>query len=487
MRTLLSKCCETCWADRLLGGGKALLQRAGSNGAAAAADDANATALVPRGDLLAADGSWWEKRVVGWPKDAPTETRNVYVNHTTRATSWTPPPAWNEWEFLKQPVENVRHLVMPQLLVAYKDLFRVSGDKNAELYTGSPAMHSSQLDLLAVRALCACSSCADRGVKKKKKKTLAACAARSTSNVSATLTGISFGGKTTQNNVEFSVAAPRRALWHDRRRVQSDSLAGHGVAGFFNNATTAMTRRFKNIMTDERTHSIFERFLGLPVSSGAAAGGGGDAPSHGVAAELAAAAQALPACDDADSDDGGDVLAARQWPTRGLASPGRGGGPDGALPEEAEIVTAVEPDAPEAAAAPPPAADPLAPAVASHRTASFSERVSAAVDAAGPDLLALDSPKAAGAAAAADRDDAAVVYGADASKGGGTGSAQDNPFGTPTAGAPEAAVRSHDPFADADAGGGGGGPFVGFASSANGGSRGGGEEWSDGHLGSSLL
>jgi hypothetical protein len=107
--------------------------------------------MVPRGDLLAADGSWWEKRVVYWPKDNPTEQRSVYVNHSTRATSWLPPPAWNEWEFLKQPVENVRHLVIAQLLVAYKELFRLSGDRNAELYTGSAAMHSAQLDLLLVR------------------------------------------------------------------------------------------------------------------------------------------------------------------------------------------------------------------------------------------------------------------------------------------------------------------------------------------------
>lgn len=267
-------------------------------------------------------------------------------------------------------------------------------------------------------------------------------------------------------------------------------MAGHGVAGFFNNATTAMTRRFKNIMTDERTHSIFERFLGLPVSSGAAgplaatAGGGEASPGRDLAGELAAAAQALPACDDADSDEEGDVLGARQWPTRGLASPGRGGGPEGALPEEADIVSAVEPDAP-VATAPPAAADPLAagepaPVVASHRTPSYVERVSAAVDAAGPDLLALESPKAGGAAAAADRDDAAAVYGADVVEGG--GSAHDNPFDTSAKDA--GAVRAHDPFAGPEEGS---GAFEGFDSSANGGSRGGGEEWSDGHLGPSLL
>jgi hypothetical protein len=75
----------------------------------------------------------------------------VYVNHTTKEAAWAPPPAWAPWELLRQPVDAGRHLVMPQLLLAYKDLFRVSGDKSAELYTGSPAMHSAQLDLLLVR------------------------------------------------------------------------------------------------------------------------------------------------------------------------------------------------------------------------------------------------------------------------------------------------------------------------------------------------
>ena len=91
-------------------------------------------------------------RLVDWPKEAPTGKRSVYINHSTKKTSWKPPPAWHAWELLKQPVDSARHLVLPQLLLAYKDLFRVSGDKSAELYTGSPAMHSSQLDLLLVRA-----------------------------------------------------------------------------------------------------------------------------------------------------------------------------------------------------------------------------------------------------------------------------------------------------------------------------------------------
>ena len=74
----------------------------------------------------------------------------MYVNHKTKEAAWKPPAAWLEWELLKQPVEAVRHIVLPMLLLAYKDLFRVSGDKNAELYTGSSAMHTAQLDLLMV-------------------------------------------------------------------------------------------------------------------------------------------------------------------------------------------------------------------------------------------------------------------------------------------------------------------------------------------------
>jgi hypothetical protein len=111
--------------------------------------------------VQAADGGWWEKKVVGWPPERPTTRRDVYVNHDTKATRWDPPAAWNEWELLRQPVERLRRLVHGPLLAAYKELFRVSGDKNAELYTGSAAMHSNQLDLLLVRgARCALRSSA---------------------------------------------------------------------------------------------------------------------------------------------------------------------------------------------------------------------------------------------------------------------------------------------------------------------------------------
>ena len=89
------------------------------------------------------------------------------------------------------------------------------------------------------------------------------------------------------------------------------------MAGFFNNAHTAVVRRVKNIMTDERTHSIFERFLGLPV--GPSPGGGGVVPA-GRGAELAAHAHALPLADDADSDDEADILSDRSWPPRPPAS-----------------------------------------------------------------------------------------------------------------------------------------------------------------------
>lgn len=124
--------------------------------------------------------------------------------------------------------------------------------------------------------------------------------------------------------------------------MQTDGAAGHGVAGFFNNAHTAVTRRIKNIMTDERTHSIFERFLGLPISGSAVAAAAPPAPGERSAA-LAAAAQELPLCDDGDSADEEDVLAGRRWPPHSQrsqhspldgssvpASPGTDGGPTSA-------------------------------------------------------------------------------------------------------------------------------------------------------------
>ena len=101
--------------------------------------------------IQAADGTWWERKSVPWPQGAPTGKRDVFVNHDSRTVQWDPPPAWAEWQVLKQPVDTIRALAQPQLLAVYKELFRVSGDKNAELYTGSAAMHSSQLDLLLVR------------------------------------------------------------------------------------------------------------------------------------------------------------------------------------------------------------------------------------------------------------------------------------------------------------------------------------------------
>jgi hypothetical protein len=108
--------------------------------------------------------------------------------------------------------------------------------------------------------------------------------------------------------------------------VQVDgAAAGHGVAGFFNNAHTAVVRRVKNIMTDERTHAVFARFLGLPVAplpGGGGSGGGGAVATGGAspqpprAVELAEHAQALPVADNADTDDEAEPLGARSWPPR---------------------------------------------------------------------------------------------------------------------------------------------------------------------------
>lgn len=114
------------------------------------AEDVAPPAPPPPTHILAADGTWWERKQVPWPPNDPNGKRDVYVNHDSRTTQWNAPPAWGEWELARQPVERIRALSHNQLLAVYKDLFRVSGDKNAELYTGSAAMHSSQLDLLLV-------------------------------------------------------------------------------------------------------------------------------------------------------------------------------------------------------------------------------------------------------------------------------------------------------------------------------------------------
>lgn len=95
----------------------------------------------------------WEKRTYD---DHDGVSRDVWVNHETKETSWTPPvePEYEAWELVTQQVLDIKRCVDKRLLVAYKDLFLVSGDRNAELYTGSAAMHSAQLDLLLVRPSC---------------------------------------------------------------------------------------------------------------------------------------------------------------------------------------------------------------------------------------------------------------------------------------------------------------------------------------------
>lgn len=100
----------------------------------------------------------------------------------------------------------------------------------------------------------------------------------------------------------------------DRMHLQSESSSGHGVSGFFNNAHTAVTRRFKNILTDDRTHAIFELILGNDPS--ASVDCGPSFASRNAAAALAEEAQALPACDDEDSDGDADPLSLIPWPAR---------------------------------------------------------------------------------------------------------------------------------------------------------------------------
>jgi hypothetical protein len=104
--------------------------------------------------------------------------------------------------------------------------------------------------------------------------------------------------------------------------MQSDTSTGHGVSGFFNNAHTAVTRRFKNILTDDRTHSVFELILGNDPASSVDCG-----PSFATrtaAAALAEEAQALPCCDDVDSDGDEDPLSLVPWPARSAPPPGTG-------------------------------------------------------------------------------------------------------------------------------------------------------------------
>ena len=127
---------------------------------------------------------------------------------------------------------------------------------------------------------------------------------------------------------------PRDWLTQSNVRVQSTGDAGHSITGFINNAHTAVRRRINNIVTDERTHSIFEMVLGLPAK--ASTGLTADTYNQGVSYELAAEAQLLPIADDEDSDDD-DVINKMPWPA--LLSPSS---PPRVLVQASEVDSAFE-------------------------------------------------------------------------------------------------------------------------------------------------
>lgn len=53
--------------------------------------------------------------------------------------------AAEEWNMLGASVDHFRRKVLPDALFSLAQVFLTNGDRNAFLYTGSPAMHSEKL------------------------------------------------------------------------------------------------------------------------------------------------------------------------------------------------------------------------------------------------------------------------------------------------------------------------------------------------------
>ena len=89
----------------------------------------------------------WEAR-----KDQVTG-KTFYIDHVKRRTTWESPAKplipleeeFGEWWVLDVEVDNVRDNVSTKLLGSLMEQFKVEGDLNAMLYTGSRAMHSAIL------------------------------------------------------------------------------------------------------------------------------------------------------------------------------------------------------------------------------------------------------------------------------------------------------------------------------------------------------
>ncbi|KAH9726100.1 hypothetical protein KPL70_008132 [Citrus sinensis] len=90
------------------------------------------TAPLPRG---------WEKRA-----DAVTG-KTYYIDHNTRTTTWIHPCPDKPWKRFDMTFEEFKQSTILSPMTQLADLFLLSGDNHATLYTGSKAMHSQILNI----------------------------------------------------------------------------------------------------------------------------------------------------------------------------------------------------------------------------------------------------------------------------------------------------------------------------------------------------
>lgn len=90
------------------------------------------TAPLPRG---------WEKRA-----DAATG-KTYYIDHNTRTTTWIHPCPDKPWKRFDMTFEEFKQSTILSPVSQLADLFLLSGDIHATLYTGSKAMHSQILNI----------------------------------------------------------------------------------------------------------------------------------------------------------------------------------------------------------------------------------------------------------------------------------------------------------------------------------------------------
>ncbi|GKV29305.1 hypothetical protein SLEP1_g38242 [Rubroshorea leprosula] len=84
----------------------------------------------------------------GWEKRSDAVTgKTYYVDHNTRTTTWNHPCPDKPWKRFDMTFEDFKSSTILSLVSQLADLFLISGDIHATLYTGSKAMHSQILSI----------------------------------------------------------------------------------------------------------------------------------------------------------------------------------------------------------------------------------------------------------------------------------------------------------------------------------------------------